>query len=143
MMEWQWHQLEDTQIICTSLQTRNHASTSPLIYFTGRMLFLTLNQWCQSTEDKITIRGTDEINKTREELTSLVVVECPGADALVGCLPVGARISGICIHFFVDVLIISSCVLDLTNVSIIVEFFLRNRRCCSCSNIYVSATENN
>jgi len=27
MMEWQWHQL---QIICTSLQTDNHASTSSL-----------------------------------------------------------------------------------------------------------------
>jgi len=25
---WQWHQLEDMQIICTSLQTDNHTSTS-------------------------------------------------------------------------------------------------------------------
>jgi len=29
MMGWQWHQLDHTQIICTSLQTDNHASTSP------------------------------------------------------------------------------------------------------------------
>jgi len=27
MMAWQWHQLDITQIICTSLQTDNHAST--------------------------------------------------------------------------------------------------------------------
>jgi len=25
---WQWHQLEHSQIICTLLQTDNHASTS-------------------------------------------------------------------------------------------------------------------
>jgi len=29
MMWWQWHQLDHMQIICTSLQTDNHASTSP------------------------------------------------------------------------------------------------------------------
>ena len=33
MMRWQWHQLEHTQIICTSLQTDNHASTSPLSFY--------------------------------------------------------------------------------------------------------------
>jgi len=30
MMGWQWHQLDHMRIICTSLQTDNHASTSPL-----------------------------------------------------------------------------------------------------------------
>jgi len=30
-MEWQWHQLDHEQIICTSLQTGNHASNSSLI----------------------------------------------------------------------------------------------------------------
>jgi len=33
MMGWQWHQLDHMQIICTSLQTDNHASTSPLSFF--------------------------------------------------------------------------------------------------------------
>ena len=33
MMGWQWHQLDHMQIICTSLQTDNHASTSPLKFF--------------------------------------------------------------------------------------------------------------
>jgi len=51
MMEWHWHQLDHMQIICTSLQTDNHANTSSLI-FTGRMIFLTLNQQCQITEGK-------------------------------------------------------------------------------------------
>jgi len=36
--------------VCTSLQTDNHASTSPLSFFTGRMLFLPPNQQRQSTE---------------------------------------------------------------------------------------------
>ena len=33
MMGWQWHQLNHMQIICTSLQTDNHASTSSLHIF--------------------------------------------------------------------------------------------------------------
>ena len=33
MMEWQWHQLDHMQIVCTSLQTDNHASTSPLCFY--------------------------------------------------------------------------------------------------------------
>jgi len=41
--EWQWQQLGHVQI-CTSLQTDNHASTPPLLFFTGRMPFLPPNQ---------------------------------------------------------------------------------------------------
>jgi len=40
------------QIICTSLYTGNHASTSSLNFFTSRMLFLTPNQQHQSAEGK-------------------------------------------------------------------------------------------
>ena len=47
--EWQWHQLGHMQV-CTSLQTDNHASTTPLSFFTGRMPFLPPNQQRQSTE---------------------------------------------------------------------------------------------
>ena len=47
--EWQWHQLGHMQV-CISLQTDNHANTSPLAFFTGRMPFLPPNQQCQSTE---------------------------------------------------------------------------------------------
>ena len=32
-MGWQWHQLNHMQIICTSLQTDNHASTSSLNFY--------------------------------------------------------------------------------------------------------------
>ena len=49
--EWQWHQLGHMQV-CTSIQTDNHASTSPLKFFTGRMPFLPPNQQRQSTEGK-------------------------------------------------------------------------------------------
>ena len=47
--EWQWHQLGQMQV-CNLLQTDNHASTPPLIFFTGRMPFLPPNQQRQSTE---------------------------------------------------------------------------------------------
>jgi len=50
MMGWQWRQLDHMQIICTSLQTENQASTSPLSFFTGLMPFLPLNQQRQSTD---------------------------------------------------------------------------------------------
>ena len=32
-MGWQWHQLDHMQIICTSLQTDNHVSTSSVEFF--------------------------------------------------------------------------------------------------------------
>jgi len=48
MMEWQWHQLDHMQVICTSLQTDNHASTSSLNFFTCQMLFLMPYQQHQS-----------------------------------------------------------------------------------------------
>ena len=40
MMQWQWHQVDHMQTICTSLQTDNDASTSSLKFFTGQTLFL-------------------------------------------------------------------------------------------------------
>jgi len=33
MTEWQWHQLGHVRIICTLLQTDNHASNSPLNFY--------------------------------------------------------------------------------------------------------------
>jgi len=49
MMAWQWHQLDHMQIICTSLQTDNHASTSPLGFYRLDAL-PPPNEQCQSTE---------------------------------------------------------------------------------------------
>jgi len=47
--EWQWNPLGHMQV-CTSLQTDNHTSASPLSFFTGWMPFLPPNQQRQSTE---------------------------------------------------------------------------------------------
>jgi len=44
--EWQWHQLGHMQV-CTSFQTDNHASTSPLSFLQAGC---PSNQQCQSTE---------------------------------------------------------------------------------------------
>jgi len=49
--EWQWHQLGHMQV-CTSHQTDKDASTLPLKFFTGRMLFLLPNQQHQSSRWK-------------------------------------------------------------------------------------------
>jgi len=48
----QWHQLDNMQTICTSLQRDYYINTPSLNFycFTGQMLFLTPSQQCQSTE---------------------------------------------------------------------------------------------
>jgi len=49
IMGWQWHQLDNMQIICTSLQIHNHAGTSSLnLYWPDALP--DDNQRCQSTE---------------------------------------------------------------------------------------------
>jgi len=53
--------------VCTSLQTDNHASTSLLKFFTGRMPFLPPNQQCQSTEGKKKGKTSLDINETRDD----------------------------------------------------------------------------
>jgi len=45
----QWHQLDNMQTICTSLQTDNHTNTSSLNFYRLDVLPDT-NQQCQSTE---------------------------------------------------------------------------------------------
>jgi len=60
--EWQWHQLGHMQV-CISLQTDNHASTTPLSFFTSRMPFLPTNQQCQSTEGKCMLINLYEMQK--------------------------------------------------------------------------------
>ena len=58
VMGWQWHQLDHTQIICTSLQTTtdNHISTIPLSFFQA-LPFLSPNQQRQSTEGSCSSHG--------------------------------------------------------------------------------------
>jgi len=50
---WQWHQPDHMQILCTSLQTDNHATLPHHSVFTGRMPFLPPNQQRQSTEGTV------------------------------------------------------------------------------------------
>jgi len=58
-MGWQCHRLDHTQIICTSLHTDNHNSTSLL--FTWQMLFLTPNQEYQNTEGNRSTEGDKSV----------------------------------------------------------------------------------
>jgi len=52
MTGWQWHQADHVQIMCTSLQTDNDASTSSVDFLqTG--CFLMPSRQCQSTEDVV------------------------------------------------------------------------------------------
>jgi len=68
--EWQWHQLGHMQV-CTLLQTDNHANTSPLSFFTGRMPFLQPNQQRQSTEGMFYL-----INSTYLHMLLLLMMCC-------------------------------------------------------------------
>ena len=43
MMRWQWHQLDYMQIICTSLQTDDHAINSSLDFYRSDGLYDTSN----------------------------------------------------------------------------------------------------
>jgi len=54
MMGWQWHLLDHMHIICTSLQTVNHACTSVHHHsvFTARTPLLPPSQQRKSTEGK-------------------------------------------------------------------------------------------
>jgi len=67
--EWQWHHLGHMQV-CTSLQTDNHASTSPLSFFSGQMPFLLPNQQRQSTEGTLEPVNKGTINRQVKELTT-------------------------------------------------------------------------
>jgi len=64
-MGWQWHQLDNIQVICISLQTDNHVSTLSLSFFTGQMLLLLPNQQRQITE------GTTLVTVSRDIITTL------------------------------------------------------------------------
>ena len=55
MMGWHWHQLNHMQVICTSLQTDNHANISSPNCL-GQMLSQTPNQQCQSTEENFIVK---------------------------------------------------------------------------------------
>ena len=70
--EWQWHQLGHMQV-CSSLQTDNHASTSPLSFFTGRMPFLPPNQQRQSTEGSSEHRRPSEHDSVSQKILPLVL----------------------------------------------------------------------
>ena len=67
--EWQWHQLGHMQV-CTLLQTENHASTPPL-FFTGRMPFLSPNQQRQSTEGNTLISWAEFALNSRHKGSDL------------------------------------------------------------------------
>jgi len=61
-MGWQWHQLDHTQITCTSLQTDNHASTLPLSF---------LQAGCPSCRPINSVRALKEY--ARRELLDFMV----------------------------------------------------------------------
>ena len=51
-MGWQWHQLDHVQIICTLLQTDNHACTSALMFYRPDALPDAQPTVCRATKKK-------------------------------------------------------------------------------------------
>ena len=71
MMGWQWHQLDHMQIICTSLQTDNHASTSPLSFYRSDAL-----PAAQPTVSKHW-RQISKYHKTHVKINTNELILCP------------------------------------------------------------------
>ena len=70
--EWQWHQLGHMQV-CTSLQTDNHASTSPLSFLqAGRPSCHPTNS--QSTVGKYSFHKPFPVSLPPSELTQWIVI---------------------------------------------------------------------
>jgi len=63
--EWQWHQLGHMQV-CTSLQTNNHASTSPLGF---------LQAGCPSCRPTNSVKALKAIRLSQTKLTILAMVD--------------------------------------------------------------------
>ena len=91
----QWHQLDHMQIICTSLQTDNHAGTSPLSFYRPHAFPDT-----QPTTSKHSMRMF--WNKCRKKINWWLAVTAVCAGCVVGissCVPVSAiegRLRGAC-----------------------------------------------
>jgi len=67
IMRWQWHQLDHMEIICTSLQTDNHASTSSFNFYRTVTLPAAQptvsKQWRQTNTDRLPSKHyTDSYN---------------------------------------------------------------------------------
>jgi len=58
MMGWQWHQLDHMQIICTLIQTDNHASTSPHSFYRPDALPVDQSTEGKSLTTTVIIRST-------------------------------------------------------------------------------------
>ena len=80
----QWHQLDHMQTTCTLLQTDNHTTPTPHhSIFTGRMLFMTPDQQCQSTEGtrKSNLASKYNIQVGVQLLHTLTTWHCPQSHA--------------------------------------------------------------
>ena len=74
-----WHQLDHMQIICTLLQTDNHASTFHSV-FTGWMPFLLPNKQHQSTKTSllstVAIKSAETYVPTTRKTTTRTMLRC-------------------------------------------------------------------
>jgi len=82
-MGWQWHQLDRMQIICISLQTDNHARTSPLKFMQAKcMFFVTPNQQHQSTAKAVSVSRRPWKLTHRPRAVSCTIWEAPSWQVL-------------------------------------------------------------
>ena len=93
VMKWQWHQPDHMQVICTSLQSDNHASTSSLKLFwsvtvTGRIITTTMRasttRWLTTTTMSSTMktptRGPWCLRMRRPAATTAAIKHCSKAN---------------------------------------------------------------
>jgi len=92
MMGWPWHQLDHLQIICTSLQTDNHASTSSLLYMHTNIKNTHTHTHTprESTQFKCymshsTQNGSLRQRRSSQPISRLVLKTKPNTTKLVSC----------------------------------------------------------
>ena len=90
----QWHQLDHTQTIRTSLQTDNHTNTSSLIFLQARcssrrptnsVKALKAQDWTCSYEDMIADRQTHSVSHTHRE-THITILCSPTGGRVIICI---------------------------------------------------------
>ena len=92
MTGWQWHQLDHMQVVCTSLQTDNHASTSSL-----KILRAGCTSCCptnsikalkefQSTEETVRVQKPIQIYIKATNLHKAILIQLPDNVCLVATL---------------------------------------------------------
>ena len=96
MMGWQWHQLDHMQIICTSLQTGNHANASPLSFYRPDALTAASKHWTVKANCTEAGTYTCRIAQYCEWYSRIPLYLCVNGKCTSHCIP--SQVAPTCPH---------------------------------------------